>query len=581
MSCLVAGHPSLLFDQQGLVPGASAIYLFDDQARNLLKYSQQFDNAAWVKDDSVVTPNATTAQDGTTTMDLLKEGSSVDTYHRVLQNVNLAAFAANQVVTFSVFVKAKERTKLEMWAYDKSKSVQRSNFDLVTGAAALEVGGVTATMQETHTGSGIYRCIFTYSVGTGANTTGLVYILLHNGDSEYYTGDGASGLYLWGAQLEPGTVATTYYPTTDKQMLMDTSKPRKNLLLPNQANGSEDGSVGVWQSDGATITSSTEQARSGLRSLKFVTDNAANYEGAYLARPIGSLEPSKSYTVSGYILGVAGTVRLRIEEQTDAGEYVSAANSATLTLDGTFQRISVSRAFGATGRMAQIYIQTVGRQGIIFYVDDLQFEEGSAATAWEAPPNIGILGSGTGADTNDPTPTGKGLSFTADDYVMLGKPTLYSPNGFTMEYVFYLGAAGADDSYAALGSRYIANGYALLIYFNGGGVRDLEFYIHSVGDITFNAATVPLQEWHLVTVTYDGSTVRMYWDGGLLPKTLSLDHADINVATGDTIGGAWGGENGLQIAYSGKYARGLTQAEITRNYNFLKSYLAPRGVALS
>src|SRR5690606_39033198 len=158
--------------------------------------------------------------------------------------------------------------------------------------------------------------------------------------------------------------------------------------------------------------------------LKVVTANAATNEGAY-SNTTFDLSPSKPHTASVYIRGASGgeTVIVGAVERTDAGGVVGTTYTLTVTLTTEWQRVTVSRTFGTTGRAAAIRILTASKQAATFYVDGLQLEEGSTATDWEAPPNIGILGSTTGANTNDPAWTPAGASYDGVDDYVTGAPS--------------------------------------------------------------------------------------------------------------------------------------------------------------
>lgn len=169
---------------------------------NLLLYSEQFDNAAWRKTFSSVSPEATTAPNGSNTADKLVEDTN-NNQHYVVQ---AASGISSGIATFSVYAKAAERTWLRM---QTNQFFGFAWFNLSLGVVGTVNGGVVATI--TPAGNGWYRCTCTSDyVGPGC----YLFIADANNSSSHQ-GDGASGIYIWGAQAEQSSDASIYIPTTD------------------------------------------------------------------------------------------------------------------------------------------------------------------------------------------------------------------------------------------------------------------------------------------------------------------------------------------------------------------------------
>jgi len=99
----------------------------------------------------------------------------------------------------------------------KDDSYARTTVDLDTGTLSNTATGYTAT--STAYPNGWYRIAVTGDGGTGSARTAPInsLFLIENGSSSTssYTGDGSSGVYVWGPQMEIGSFATSYIPTTD------------------------------------------------------------------------------------------------------------------------------------------------------------------------------------------------------------------------------------------------------------------------------------------------------------------------------------------------------------------------------
>ena len=189
------------------VTGESKGLLIEEQRTNLLTYSSEFDNAAWTKSNSTMTANAVVAPDGTLTADKLVENTA-NAQHYVQQVVSLSAVSH----AFSFYAKQGERGFVV--AINTTGSNQFAIFDLTTGVVSSTGAGATSAIQ--NIGNGWYKCSIIFTAASGSNTFRIYPCT--NGGITVYTGDGYSGIYIWGAQLEAGAFPTSYIPTTTAQV---------------------------------------------------------------------------------------------------------------------------------------------------------------------------------------------------------------------------------------------------------------------------------------------------------------------------------------------------------------------------
>ena len=173
---------------------------------NLLTYSEAFDNAAWTAARVTFSANSVIAPNGYQTADKLIETATTG-LHNVQQILTVTSGAT---YTLSIYAKAAERTILEVI---DPYTLTGATFDLVNGTAGNpQTGGVTLATNRgiEPAANGFYRC---YIRVTTAGTSLAMRAGLSDGSATSYAGNGTSGLIYWGAQIVGGSVAGDYRRT--------------------------------------------------------------------------------------------------------------------------------------------------------------------------------------------------------------------------------------------------------------------------------------------------------------------------------------------------------------------------------
>ena len=187
------------FDHDPITLDCKGLLIEESRTNNLVR-SEDF-GTTWTQTNISVSSDVAVAPDGNTTADKIIENTASG-IHGVDQSTTFTAIP----YTLSFYAKKDER----IWVRAFLSGLSSTWFNVDNGTVGTVASGFTASIVDA--GNGWYRCSITGTASAGTSTSG---VRIATGDGlNTYLGDGTSGIFLWGAQLEQGSFPTSYIPTT-------------------------------------------------------------------------------------------------------------------------------------------------------------------------------------------------------------------------------------------------------------------------------------------------------------------------------------------------------------------------------
>jgi hypothetical protein len=357
---------------------------------NLLTFPQDFDNAAWSKGNVTVLPKAELAPNKTYTANLIVENN---TFNQHSFNQNYTGFVAGQPYCFSVFAKSNGRF-LQLILPGAVIANSFANFDLINGVVTASAGTGLIT-EITDAGDGWWRC-FVATNSSSSTTSGTPTISLANSESmprlSLYSGDGESGIFIWGAQLEVGSTATEYFPTNIGEPRFDWASTEQVAQI-NQLLGSQTFASPFWIVDGLTVTAAAATAPDGTATAYTVANGTGNNR-MFQFDNTGILG-NKVFSIYGK--SDVGS-ELRIVRDGSLGSGVLIANLSDGTISGGtvgstitdvgsgWYRIAVPVNVNFASNNATFW--TIRNTGDSVFIWGAQLESGTSATTYQATAQV-------------------------------------------------------------------------------------------------------------------------------------------------------------------------------------------------
>jgi hypothetical protein len=319
--------------------GGCPSLLVEPAATNLALRSEEFDDASWVKTaTTTVSGNTHLSPTNALTADTLSDQiTAVNATYAVQQSIS---FTSGTVYTGSVYAKNISRR----YIYIRFPSTAFTTnlfafFDLQLGVVVTQTAGVTATIQIAP--DGFYRCVAT-ATATITASGGFFIGLSETGTDHVYINLSPSSVIVFGAQLETGSVATSYIPT-----VAATATRNADVISKTGVSGF------IGQSEGVVYAEVDYSNNSSIRHLIALSDNTSSNRIRLRITAPTTLQIER--TLAGVNAALAATIPSSGVVKIAIG-YSSAANGFVAYVNGSQAGVIAAATATFTNELTKINI---------------------------------------------------------------------------------------------------------------------------------------------------------------------------------------------------------------------------------
>ena len=238
--------------------------LVEEQRTNVALQSNNLNTSPWTQSNNTATEAAATSPDGTSNAS------------GVVPNTTNAAHYTYQLVTTSAISYAisfyAKKNGYNFVQLSTGTTTDYVNFNLNTGSVGNVSGGIYSSAKIESVGNSWYRCSVNMAASAGSYDHGITVI---NADTASrrpaFAGDGASGILLYGFQMEAGSFSTSHIPTT-------TAAVTRSADVCQITGGDFSG---FWNEPAGALVAEGDTPASGTKSL-VSADNATANESTIL-----------------------------------------------------------------------------------------------------------------------------------------------------------------------------------------------------------------------------------------------------------------------------------------------------------
>jgi hypothetical protein len=191
--------------------GGCPSLLLEPATTNLITHSEEFDNAAWIKLNASITANQAISPKGDLTADRLIDDNSGGS-GTVRLDFSAVGLSSSQKYTLSFFAKSDSLNEVLLNANNYDGSTDGYAFFSLSGNGSINGSTNIDNSTIESYGNGWYRCSISITLGSANTSLGFQIFATENQNSSVPL-NGSSSVYVWGAQLEEQSYATSYVPS--------------------------------------------------------------------------------------------------------------------------------------------------------------------------------------------------------------------------------------------------------------------------------------------------------------------------------------------------------------------------------